>query len=298
MWTISLPVAVAVSSKKKFNLNLNWYRNAHFQVLNKAKAEFERVVGPLLRGVPKLDRITLEYVHFHGSGTVPDTNNVCTVADKFFADTLVSRGILQDDHPKYLTKTTFRFGGIDRKNPRIEVTISSSYPERTRDMKLMTVATLDPADVTAALKDWFIKQIPQAKTTDNITFTPTANGGYEVRFEAELGAAVAPSDLLGRGAKGQKQPALPSSSLPQVTLAAKPAALPDAKAEALAQVSEALGLAPGEAKPAATSAPLTPLFSLDSAAPSTTAPTSAEPPPLPPPSNGGLFAEFTRPSNK
>lgn len=303
MWTILLPLAVAVSKKKFFTLNLNVYRNAHFQVLNKAKVEFERVVRPLLKSVPKLDKVTLEYVYYHGKGTVPDTNNVCCIADKFFADTLVSAGVLPDDGPKHLAMSTFRPGGVDREHPRIEAIIRRTIPERNHEMKVATIATLSAADVQAALKDYLIKQFPQAKNTESLVFNQAGDGTYEVRFEADV--ALAPQEVNPKkAAKAQasppQAPALPATSKPP-ELFKEPSAGELAQMKDLLQQSAETKPQPAPApKPAATPAPSPGLFSFEPAPEAAQGPSSeeasAEPPPRPPPGNG-LFAEFGKVTN-
>lgn len=225
MWTISLPLAVRVSKKKEFILNLNRYRNAHFQVLSKAKVEFERVVGPRLAGVPRLDRCSLDYVYYHGKGQEPDTNNVLSVVDKFFCDTLVNCRLLEDDSHEYLVDTRFRYGGVDRENPRVDVTIRSTevtrapLPERKHAMKLTTTVTLSTADVQQALKDFLIKNYPQVSSTDNLVFHLAGDGSYEVRLDRDLSGGAQ------QGAQQSLTRELPSPA-PQAVAPAGPPPVP------------------------------------------------------------------------
>lgn len=128
MWTVKIPLAVQVSSKKWWKLNLNEYRNTHHTVLNKAKTEFGERVGPLLKEIPKLDRILIVYSLFTPDKRRVDTSNVCSVVDKFFSDTLVHAGKLEDDNCRILPIVAFRFGGVDTNNPRVEATIHSIGP--------------------------------------------------------------------------------------------------------------------------------------------------------------------------
>jgi hypothetical protein len=213
MWTIILPTAVAVSKKKNFTLNLNVYRNTHFRELDKAKKEFERVVKPLLKHVPKLEQCSLEYTYYHGKGTVPDTNNVCSVADKFFCDTLVKAGVLPDDGPRYLTVTTFRHGGRGCQQPRIEVTIRSLINGRNQDMKETTNLTLEPTDVQQALKDYLIKHRPHVKGVESLVFKPNDDGSFEVRFESNTLSASDGPARAPKEAKAKGQVSLPTVSL-------------------------------------------------------------------------------------
>lgn len=126
---IALPVKLILGITKKTNkvkeysLNLNTYRNTHFIVLNKAKKIFTDTISSYdeFKKLPKLNKVFLIYIH-HPARTC-DTNNVCSVVDKFFQDTLVTSDKLTDDNFKYVTGTLFLSGSVDRKNPRVDVYI-------------------------------------------------------------------------------------------------------------------------------------------------------------------------------
>lgn len=257
MWTISLPLSVAVSKKKQFILNLNRYRNAHFQVLAKAKVEFERVVKPLLKNVPKLDKCYLEYVHYPGKGVLPDTNNVCSIVDKFFADTLVNCGILKDDSPNYREDTRFRYGGRDVQRPRVDVIIrSTEHPlaaavqKEKQVMKLTSSIILSQADVQEALKDLVAKKFPKVTNTQELVFNLAGNGTYESRLEMDL------TVLMGAQSTGTKEmestpvtlpplapthPATPSLALVPPPEKPKPVEAPQAAPSAAPTVSPVSG---------------------------------------------------------
>lgn len=132
MWTISLPLRVPISKKKFFSLNLNLYRNAHYQTLDRAKKNFHEIARELIRGIPHLEACSLEYVLYPATRQLCDVSNVCSIADKFFSDVLVSQGVILDDNYQVISSVDFRFGAVDKLNPRIDVTI------RQRDL-LVTV---------------------------------------------------------------------------------------------------------------------------------------------------------------
>lgn len=84
---------------KKFALNLNVYRNAHYQVLNKAKIIFK---NQLLADYPEIKRIKsqqvqIEYYIYRCDNRKFDIMNVVSIVDKFFLDALVEFGCIQDD---------------------------------------------------------------------------------------------------------------------------------------------------------------------------------------------------------
>lgn len=125
MWTIQLPLRVAVSKNRDFSLNLNQYRNSHFQTLDKAKKTFTHLAMERIQQqqIPRLERCALEYILYPGTRQLCDVNNVCSVVDKFFSDSLVHAGVIDDDNYTFIADSRFRFGAIDRENPRVEVTI-------------------------------------------------------------------------------------------------------------------------------------------------------------------------------
>lgn len=125
MWTLTLPRKVEIGSGKIISLNLNTYRNLHHYQNNAAKVAFKgSVIKPLqeLRIPPQL-KVHLQYTLFRGDKRRIDLMNACVVVDKFFSDVLTDAGIITDDHSEIVVSTSFTDGGIDTKNPRIEVTI-------------------------------------------------------------------------------------------------------------------------------------------------------------------------------
>jgi|GEM_PF-2751593 len=90
---------------KKFSLNLNVYRNAHFQVLNKAKIIFK---NKLLAEYPeiyeiKANQVEIGYYIERCDNRKFDTMNIISIVDKFFLDALVESGCIPDDNFKYVT---------------------------------------------------------------------------------------------------------------------------------------------------------------------------------------------------
>lgn len=125
MWTIQLPLKVPVSLKRDFYLNLNVYRNADFHTLNRAKVVFGEMVRPLLVGLPDMKQCALEYTLFPSTRRLCDVSNVCSIVDKFFSDTLVDAGKIEDDNYTVVPEVYYHFGAIDKDNPRVDVTIHS-----------------------------------------------------------------------------------------------------------------------------------------------------------------------------
>ena len=127
-YTLVSPLEVIYGAKKdgteqKFRLNLNQYRNTHYIILNKAKIAYKELMKEQISRLPELSNISLHYTVYTKTKREFDLSNVCSVVDKFFCDALVELGKLPDDNIKHLSQISFSFGGVDKDNPRIEVTI-------------------------------------------------------------------------------------------------------------------------------------------------------------------------------
>lgn len=108
---------------KKFALNLNVYRNAHHQVLNKAKIEFKNQLFYLYPEVKniKASKIEVGYLIERCDNKKFDTMNVISIVDKFFFDALVEFGCIPDDNYNYV---------------RYKVIQTSAYPEKMPNKKI------------------------------------------------------------------------------------------------------------------------------------------------------------------
>lgn len=122
--TINLPLFVILPRKrkkdKKYYLNLNIYRNTHFQVLNQAKYAYKEEVRKSLMAGHKITEYPLElrYTLYVSTKRRIDLTNVISVIDKFTQDALVELGIIEDDSILYIQRVTAVFGGINKHNPR------------------------------------------------------------------------------------------------------------------------------------------------------------------------------------
>lgn len=127
MWTVHVPISVVLERKRKddvvFSLNLNAYRNTHYMILNEAKIRFKEIVTPRFKHIPKLHACGMDLVLFPGSKQKCDVSNVCSIVEKFFNDAFVEAGKLDDDNYDFVPISRYNFGGVDIKNPRVEITI-------------------------------------------------------------------------------------------------------------------------------------------------------------------------------
>ena len=134
MTFVTLPLEVYYSEKKKFILNLNNYRNAHYRVLSIAKKVYTENLVERIKNFSRFDDpVSLEYVYYAKSNRRLDVSNPCSIIDKFTCDALVKAEIIEDDSFKQIKKVSYIFGGVDKHNPRCELTIKCFPLVRSKD---------------------------------------------------------------------------------------------------------------------------------------------------------------------
>ena len=77
-----------------------------------------------LDSLPKFKNIELTYILYPGSDRKADVANICCIVDKFFCDTLVHKGIIEDDNYNVIKKINYLFGKVDKNNPHVNVTLT------------------------------------------------------------------------------------------------------------------------------------------------------------------------------
>lgn len=104
-------------------IGLNWYRNAHFQILNKVKKEYVLKIKEQVQGKLNLQKVHITYnIYFKRRGT--DGGNCRSVIEKFVLDALVeSRIIANDTFDCVISDESFYF--IDKENPRCEIILKN-----------------------------------------------------------------------------------------------------------------------------------------------------------------------------
>ena len=120
---IDLPLEVYYTKNKKFILNLNNYRNAYYRTLASAKKIYaDNLVDRISH--PKYEEpVVLTYTYYAKSKRRLDVSNPCSIIDKFTCDALVKAGVLEDDSSKQIKKVVYKYGGIEKENPRCELVI-------------------------------------------------------------------------------------------------------------------------------------------------------------------------------
>lgn len=123
LYRVDSPLVVPQSKKKNFSLNLNIYRNAHYQTLNKVKVVYKEYMKEQILLLPEFVKVEIAYKLYAPSKRRMDLDNVIPVHQKFFQDALVELGKIPDDDYTHIVKSIQAFGRIDRENPRVEIII-------------------------------------------------------------------------------------------------------------------------------------------------------------------------------
>jgi len=123
-------VPLRVNKNKKsinyFYLNLNNFIQVskNYILRNNLKQKYSELVRPLLSHLKRIDnQVYIQYTIYGKDAREFDIGNVGAVVDKFLCDVLVKEDVLEDDNYKFLPVVMYRWGGIDRENPRADVLI-------------------------------------------------------------------------------------------------------------------------------------------------------------------------------
>lgn len=244
VYTISVPLSVPVTKKgRHWHLNLNQYRNTHFQTLNKAKVAFHDIVKPRLQALPRMNAVNLVYTLFPRNNQLCDTNNICSIVDKFFSDTLVSCGIIEDDNFRIVVKSTFEYGEIDKSDPRVEVTIEpvgSTHDETAeddqtkRDIQPMQI-TIVQTEIEDAIRKHILSQVA-VREGNRIDIDLRATRGAEgfqaiINIVPDSQAPASSSAVTATEAEESAEAATATTSAPRATRTRAAAAEPVAEPE-------------------------------------------------------------------
>lgn len=126
MYRLQSPLSISVG-KRKFILNLNNFRNAHYLTLNRAKVLYKEYMREQIKKLPQLQPpIQVVYRVYKGDNRRCDTGNVCSIHQKFFEDALVELGKLPDDNHNMIVRSIFEWGGVDKLAPCVEIMIEEA----------------------------------------------------------------------------------------------------------------------------------------------------------------------------
>ena len=126
---IILPLSVTLPRKTKadkiFILNLNVYRNSHYMTLNQAKVAWKEIVAQATAGIVNTASMPFNFTYtvYPATNRKFDISNVCSIIDKFTCDALQEYGIINNDNYKNIPEVIYKFGCVDKENPRVELEI-------------------------------------------------------------------------------------------------------------------------------------------------------------------------------
>ena len=120
---MTLPLRVPVSKRKMFSLTLNEYRNAHYQVLSKAKKAYAALVSvELFRNKRHFDCVEIDMTFHPRTKRKWDLDNVACVTAKFLLDALVTNKVIDGDDSRYVKRITARVGE-KRENKEVVIKV-------------------------------------------------------------------------------------------------------------------------------------------------------------------------------
>ena len=108
---------------KVWLVGMNNYRNWHYHTSNKFKKEFGEVFKQQLSDISIKDQFTLHMDLYYKR--ICDGSNVVPLIEKVLLDVLQEEGVIVQDNVQYHLGTSWKVGGQDKNNPRIEITINT-----------------------------------------------------------------------------------------------------------------------------------------------------------------------------
>lgn len=152
-YCVSLPLRVDLSKRSHVSLNLNWYRNAHYQTLNTSKIIFKEQIWEQIKNLPYFTAVKLKYVIYPQTKRLFDLANVGSIVDKYFCDAMTEAERWEDDNYTVVKNVTYSLGQVDKENPRVEVYITEYIDIEDKPMRI----TLDQSDIDNALSEYLQK---------------------------------------------------------------------------------------------------------------------------------------------
>ena len=113
----------------KCTINLNQYRNWHYQVNNKVKHLYCEHAYHQLYNLKFDFKISLTFMLYKEKNYKQDRANALSIHEKFFCDAMVYAGCIEDDNDNFIESSHYYTAGVDKKNPRVEIIITRVLPD-------------------------------------------------------------------------------------------------------------------------------------------------------------------------
>ena len=98
-----------------------------FQLNNTLKKTFKIEVADTIKQLKPIEgSCKISYQIFYPTRRLFDLDNIGSIVTKFTHDALVEFDILEDDNYTFVTEISYKFGGVDKENPRCIVTIEEN----------------------------------------------------------------------------------------------------------------------------------------------------------------------------
>ena len=110
---------------KKIFVNMNTYRNLHFQINNQVKIKYKELLKEQLIGVKIKTPVEITYKVYKARNNNLDKMNVVSITSKYLLDAITQLGCWTDDNDDFVKTETIMPTELDRENPRVEVFIKS-----------------------------------------------------------------------------------------------------------------------------------------------------------------------------
>lgn len=123
------PLKIMCNKVKSWILNLNSYRNTHYRVLNNCKINYKKYMEKQIKKAKKFKKVICVYTAYNSTKRSFDLGNVCSVHEKFFEDAFVELGKLPDDNVEYIPIVIYMYGGLDKDNPRVDISVMDCNKE-------------------------------------------------------------------------------------------------------------------------------------------------------------------------
>ena len=161
---------------KKYTLNINIYRNTHYQILNQAKNIYNRNLKKQIEVLPEFEYLSeVSYIIYKKSARDFDTPNIGSIISKFFMDALVIYHKIPDDNYRYTPRHIFDFGGVG----------SSDYCKiilKGKEKNMNLSLKLTQEDIINALKNTYGNNIPE-ECLNNLKFQVDSNNNVYAETE-------------------------------------------------------------------------------------------------------------------
>lgn len=123
------PLYITIERKtkadKKVFVNMNTYRNLHFQINNKVKVKYKELLREQLKGIKIKTPVEITYKVYKARNNMLDKMNVVSITSKYLLDAITQLGCWTDDNDDFVKTETIMPTELDRENPRVEVFIKS-----------------------------------------------------------------------------------------------------------------------------------------------------------------------------